>query len=307
MDNATEMRTEEGKRQHLDLFLLLFLATLAVVCVLLLPDGNALRVIMAVPLMILYPGYAMVSALWPENNAEGKSIDMLGRVAMSIGLSIVIISLTGLVLSFTNELLLLPVLACNLAILIALTVIAIFRRNRLPPTKRFSPISLGQPTALFSGNSDMVLTALIVVGIVICSGFAAYAVFKTADVEPDSRLYVLDSNRTAQDYPVNITANETVSVILGIVNNEQSLTNYTLLVESDNYTAPIYVNDWNNTFQITNTTSLARNITLASDTAFEEPFFFYFSEPGEYRVVWHILVEGEATEYQVQLLIKVNP
>ena len=124
----TDSFTFAPKKHPFDIIVVILLGLVAAATAIVLPDGNAFRVVMSIPLLMLYPGYAMVSALWPRNNLDGNSIDILARVAMSIGLSIVLMSLTGLLLSFTVGLNTNNVLAGNIILLLIWSGIAIFRK-----------------------------------------------------------------------------------------------------------------------------------------------------------------------------------
>ena len=56
-----------------------------------------IRVIFTVPVILFIPGYVLIAALFPEK----KSIDGIERFALSVGLSIAVVPLIGLVLNYT--------------------------------------------------------------------------------------------------------------------------------------------------------------------------------------------------------------
>ncbi len=303
----TDSFTFAPKKHPFDIIVVILLGLVAAATAIVLPDGNAFRVVMSIPLLMLYPGYAMVSALWPRNNLDGNSIDILARVAMSIGLSIVLMSLTGLLLSFTVGLNTNNVLAGNIILLLIWSGIAIFRRSILPVEKRFSPITFGSAENPAPKGMETVIMALAVAGIVICSGFVSYAVFRPTAENTYTEFYILDANRTTKDYPLNMTVNETASVIVAVQNHESDETNYVMLSGAENATGRTYINDWSNPLELTNTTVYATNITLSAHSGFDDEFLFYFTEPGLYKVSWQLQIDGAVTEYEVHLWITVNP
>ena len=56
-----------------------------------------IRVIFTVPVILFIPGYVLIAALFPEKT----SIDGIERFALSVGLSIAVVPLIGLVLNYT--------------------------------------------------------------------------------------------------------------------------------------------------------------------------------------------------------------
>lgn len=80
-----------------DLLLTVLMVLLAAVFVLVPPlNETPLRVIFGIPLVLFFPGYALLSALFP-----GRELDGVERVALSIGLSICLVVFTGLALNYT--------------------------------------------------------------------------------------------------------------------------------------------------------------------------------------------------------------
>ncbi|MBA3045801.1 MAG: DUF1616 domain-containing protein [Euryarchaeota archaeon] len=306
MANDSDKIGLAGGKHPIDLFIIMFLVFLGIAGALALPDGHALRVILAIPIIIFYPGYALVSLLWPQNNEDGKSIDNLERIALSIGLSIAIVSIIGLLLSLADSLNLIWVLVGNLIALLAFVGIAYFRRSQLPQPKRYT-LNLSQHSFPLSGSVEIAMTILIVIGIVICSGFITYTIVKPSIAEPYTNFYIYDSNMTMQNYPLNITVNETASVIVGIANYEQTTVNYTIIAGIENASVVIYGNNWDNATMLTSNVSTGRNITMAHEAEFQNKFSFIFSNPGIYKVVWQLQIEGLDTDYELHLWIKVNP
>jgi uncharacterized membrane protein len=80
-------------------------------------------------LMILFmPGYALVETLYPR----GDELGPLERLALSIGLSLAVVPLVGLILNYTPwGIRLVPILISTNALTIALLTTALVRKARL--------------------------------------------------------------------------------------------------------------------------------------------------------------------------------
>ncbi len=83
-----------------------------------------------------------------------------------------------------------------------------------------------------------------------------YVIASPKEGEKFTEFYILGPNGKASDYPTNLTAGETGSVIFGVVNHEYATINYKLMIKLNNKT----LNE--------------ENITLANNEKFEKTFNF---------------------------------
>ncbi|MDF0591215.1 DUF1616 domain-containing protein [Candidatus Methanocrinis natronophilus] len=120
-----------------DLALVLALAALASVLTLVMPFAEIpLRGPIGLILVLILPGYALASALFPGNEGPGRLI----RGAISLGLSLPTVLLIGLLLSFSPwGLTLGPIVGSLVLITFGLVAAAYIRRVQLPHEERFSP------------------------------------------------------------------------------------------------------------------------------------------------------------------------
>ena len=89
-------------------------------------NESFLRVLFGVLLVLFIPGYALIAALFP---AAGD-IDGIERIALSFGLSIAIVPLTGLALNYTPwGIRLDPVVTCLSLLTLGLCLVAQYRRG----------------------------------------------------------------------------------------------------------------------------------------------------------------------------------
>ena len=83
-------------RIAIDLILLNLLA-LVLVLVFFFSTADIIRIILGIPLVLFFPGYVLMAALYPRKD----QIDGIQRLAFSLGLSLAIVPLIGLVLNAT--------------------------------------------------------------------------------------------------------------------------------------------------------------------------------------------------------------
>ncbi len=81
------------KRPSIDLIVLTVVAALSAGLILMTPEIPVLRVISALPLVFILPGYALTAAFFPT-----RSLDVPERLLFSLGLSLAVTAITGLAL-----------------------------------------------------------------------------------------------------------------------------------------------------------------------------------------------------------------
>lgn len=84
-------------RRQLDLITLSAITALAVVAILTLPAQQPVRVALALPLVLLMPGYALVAAAFPPR--PDRTLDGWERLLLSVGVSLASVALIGYVLN----------------------------------------------------------------------------------------------------------------------------------------------------------------------------------------------------------------
>lgn len=86
-------------------------------------------------------------------------------------------------------------------------------------------------------NRDLVLNALVVLGVVTAVGAVGYAVIVPADDDGHSAIYLLteqDGQLVAEGYPSEFVVGESKSVIVGVENSEGERMQYTVVVTLEN-------------------------------------------------------------------------
>ncbi len=115
-----------------ELLIIIVLTVLLGIIVYFIPN-TVLRLVIGLLVLLLFPGYALMAALFPRKNALG-SIEWL---TYSLVVSIVIISLIGIILNYTPwGITLHSSLITNGLFILAAATIAMFRRYRLADEER---------------------------------------------------------------------------------------------------------------------------------------------------------------------------
>ncbi len=114
-------------RQLNDLLIVVAVACLSAVVIVLAPGLPVLRAVCSILLVLVLPGYALAAALLP-----GRFLDLPQRILFSLGLSLVVAVLTGLILNQLNQPLQLNTWDVVLAVFtIIMALVAAWRKRSL--------------------------------------------------------------------------------------------------------------------------------------------------------------------------------
>lgn len=211
---------------------ILLLSVILAVLIVLDVSGTA-RVVLGLPFVLFFPGYTLITALFPARD----DLDGIERVALSFGLSIAVVPLLGLILNYTPwGIRLYPILLTLLAFTILMSVIASYRRNKLSLEKRFM-VSLHVEITKWGDLSrlDKILSVALVGAILFAVGSLYYVVTTPKVGEKFTEFYILGPGGKAEDYPLDMKTGEEKEVILGTVNHEYRPVSYTAEVRMDGY------------------------------------------------------------------------
>ena len=216
-----------------DLFWINVLGIMLIVIVGLLPT-SFVRILIGVPFALFFPGYALVCALFPSNH----EVDGIERFALSIGLSLALVPLIGLVLNYTPfGIRLYPVLASLFVFTFLMSVAARYRRKRLRVEERVVPsFSVSVPRWGEMNRVNKTLLVGMVAGVVVSGAFMSSFVATPRVGERFTEFYVLGPGGMIENYPTNLTLGENGTVILGVINHEYEEANYSVVVRLDNET-----------------------------------------------------------------------
>lgn len=307
----------EGKNYPTDLFFVMFISIFGTLSSLILPDGSILRIIFGIPMLIFLPGYSLVSVFWPgrhqskieaEDAHIRKGLDSIERIIFSIGLSIALVSLTGLILNYISTITLIPILTSLLAFTLTCSILAIYLRKSLHSEERYqiSFMFLLKSETAEKASVDKVFTILLICSIIVFTSIFGYMVLNPVDNSHYTEFYILDQNHTLEILPNNLTVNETGTIIITIHNLENEMIDYTIIAGLENDTfSPIY-SESNPQIELDMNHYSATNISLDDSTIYEQEYSFKFSTPGRYKIVWTLLVNDVETNYQLHMWVNVT-
>ena len=198
-----------------------------------LASFEPLRVGLGVLLVMLLPGYGVVSAMFPR----GGNLDGVERIAVGFGLSLALVPLLGIAIHFSPW-------DLNLAsIVLTLTVwtfvfigIALWRRRTVRFDERFNV----DWTSAWSGRAttlrpiDLVVRSVLILLVVGGAGFIAWKVQSGGESSRFTEFYILGATGTIKDYPTTLRVGKEQSYNIGIINREMASIEYTIRVYIDN-------------------------------------------------------------------------
>lgn len=223
-----------------------------------LPGQGSLGVVA----MLFVPGYALAAVLFPgavrgdgfvDRNAQNsaiawstgdtergsKSITVVERILLAVGLSVCLVPLIGLGMDYTPGGVRPNILVRVIGVLsVLLVVVAAIRRLRLPPDDRFDPRSIGGVLGGLIRNetyqSVSTLNVLLVVGLVVAASGIGFAAVSSERGEQFTEFYILTEDPetgdlVAGEYPDDVSG-EPGTVHVGVTNQEGETTEYTVVV-----------------------------------------------------------------------------
>jgi uncharacterized membrane protein len=216
-----------------DILIILVISILIIPLALL--TSGAIRIVIGLAFVVLFPGYAFVAALFPKRT----SLDTIERITLSLGLSIAVVVLIGLLLYYTSwGIQLDTMLVSLLSFILVMSAIAWYRRTRLSPSDRFSFHPSLNLRALSNGwanqrQRDKIVAVIAVVAIAGVVGVLGYVVANAYVGGKYGEFYLLGKEGKAKDYPLAIRLGTQGRVTLVLENHEQESTSYRIRVSLD--------------------------------------------------------------------------
>ena len=212
-----------------ELLIIIVLTVLLIIIITFLPLG-ILHAIFGLLVALLFPGYALMAALFPRKGDLGG----IERVALSFGLSLPVAAFIGLIFNYTlwgirPE----PVLYSVACFIFIVSGIAWVRRRSLTAEERFSiKFHLAIP-GWGEGIGNRVLSIILAIAILGAIVTLGYVMATPETGERFTQFYILGLEGKAEGYPEKLVVGEEARVILGIVNEEQEEMSYRVEVTVD--------------------------------------------------------------------------
>jgi uncharacterized membrane protein len=229
-----------------------------------LPAGSPVRVFAALTVLLLLPGYALTTALFPATTAgrtERSQVGTVGarsatpfsgesdsqaavsnvkRAALSFGLSLASLPLIGFVAEVVfGSYEVVPLLAVLTVFIVAVFGVGVYRRLGVPADERYVlPVGrwLKGAEAGFvrTEGFDRMLNIGLAVVVVLSMGVAGVALVAPQEGDGYTEVAVLaqqpDGDWAAKNYPTAMQAEEPVPVMLTVSNDEREPVEYTVVV-----------------------------------------------------------------------------
>lgn len=191
--------------------------------------------VLSIPVFIFIPGYVMIAALYPRKD----QLEGIERLALSFGLSIALIPFLGILLNFAISIDHLMILIILSVAAIIFTIIAAYRRGKLPNEEKFAPFdnildAINEGFKIKTGKTDIIITGLLIFFIVLAIGIVYFVISAPMIGERFTEFYILSAEGKAKNYTSKLTYNSPASVIVGVANHEYYPVNYTVEVALDN-------------------------------------------------------------------------
>jgi uncharacterized membrane protein len=213
---------------------LLILVVGAVLLTLILVDGpglpepfKILRIVLGVVFVLLIPGFALQTALFPHKT----DLDPIGRLAFSFGLSLAVLPPVFLILSALGLGVQVWPIAAALSVLVILCAVVAFVRRRLSSEEEKTVSTAQLSVKGWWASQDRIsrLLYFLLATALSTAVLSAILVSREKLGEKFTEFYILDSQGLSMDYPREVTANTQVFCMLAIVNHEGQLSEYRIV------------------------------------------------------------------------------
>ena len=286
-----EIKGEKFKDEW-DLLAIISLSIFLILVIYLLPE-SAWRKIVGLPFILFFPGYSLISFLFPEK----RDLDSIERVALSFGLSIAITPLIGLALNYTPfGIRLTPILFSLAFFNIAFSSSAVLRR--LKARDPFIPRIEVKKTIGWEemARLDRILTVILLISIVASVATLVYIIVTPKQGEKFTEFYILGPGGKAAGYPTKLRVGQNATIIIGIANHEYRRVNYTVeiwLVDAsyENNRTVIHHMYFFDRFNVT-LNHTAVNVEGNWSPQWEMPYTFSIDRPGRYKL-WFLLFKDQ--------------
>lgn len=187
-----------------------------------------LRVALSLPFGLFFPGYTLLSAVFPRRD------DLAGfhRTGFSMGLSVAVLILIGVALNYTPMgIEPFTVLGATTLFIVITSAIAWQRQRRLPEADRLrftiSSVIPGWAAMTVSGR---VLSLTLVAAVLTAIGSLGYVISTPQPGDAYTEFYILTTEDRAEEYPREVSLGDPLELKAVIVNQENRSVSYRIEV-----------------------------------------------------------------------------
>lgn len=219
-------------RREADLILLATWSLGAIVLTLAFPSQQAVRIALGLPFLLFGPGYAVLAALYPRKT----DLAAAERLALSLGFSLALLSVTTLGLSYSPFGLRWEPLAVSAGLLaLSASALAALHRHLVPPDERLS-ITVRPRPRTFAALRRSLLAGAIAFAAATAALTVALLAFppgERAEGTPHTEFYLLGPSGRAEDLPNELTVGDAAILTIGVTNREGAAKTYGITVAID--------------------------------------------------------------------------
>jgi len=290
-------KLEYHMRNRPDDLIVAIVTSILLILIIYVALDSPLRSIIGLFFLLVLPGYVSISAFFPYKG----SIDTVERIALSLGLSIAIFPLLGLVQYYAFSGIDFEVLEFVLTgFVIVVAFIAWQRRRRLPEDERFV---IDLEIKLSMKGMDWIDRALVI-GIVIAASASLIMLSITLSA-PITRggfsdIGLLGPTGQIGGYPVNLMVDENARLNVSVSSHEATEKNYCLviLLQPENVTGENIThwrsgNPFNGVQSLDEGLAMAYNFTLQPSEYLNRTFGFSSSQNGTFKLRFMLFYEGQ--------------
>lgn len=191
-----------------------------------------LRLFLGLLFVLFVPGYTFQAAIFPRAN----DLDDLERLALSFGLSIAVVPPIALILdALPWGIRLWPIVAAEGLFIAVCSLVAWYRRWRLPEEERFRLVVKVDVKGWWDAQdrTNRILYG-VVTGAILTAVLSAVAlVVLPKPGEHFTEFYILGPEGLAENYPREAVVGQPVAVTVGIANHEGVPAEYSLVIISE--------------------------------------------------------------------------
>lgn len=281
---------------------------------------SPIRVALALPLVLLLPGYAFISSLFPEAPTDdGSGFGTLERVVLAVALSLAFVSMIAYAANFTPYgITVVPITVAIVAWTVLFSLIGLLRRARVAPENRYrlGGVALGTVPGLFTvqrrragesrapfepeSEGHRLLNVFLVFSLFVLlagGGYMALAAPSLPDEQPHTEFYLLsengEGNLTSTDLPTDLSSGETAPITVAIENHEGETETYTTVV----YQQEVSLSDDGQTVESVNgAEELDRFETTVDDGETEQVAYDAGPTTDGDVYLWFLLYHGDVPE-----------
>ncbi len=191
------------------------------------------RIILGLPYILVIPGYLLTVILYPKKD----HLENITRVILSIGLSIIIVPVIGLIHNYLSLAVDLQPMMLTLTVFnMVLLVLSWLSRKKIPEEERFEfkvKVNITELKNKMKENKH-IYSVMIITGVFIIALFIFMLSFPKNSVD-FTEFYITGPDGRIVEYSGQIRTGEDIKVNVIIVNHEQETTKYRLVIRANGY------------------------------------------------------------------------